>query len=154
MSILWEFLISKIYKKFSQSIFYYGLETNYIRKECLNKINIRQNILMKNTFGLSKYCKTTPLMKRIGIKSIQQLYEEYKILFLKQIIRNSFTKLIYESLLCKYEQINPAKESYFNILNQICNKYGFEIEFINPKDILKNITEYYMSDELDNNLIQ
>ena len=39
-------------------------------------------------------------------------------------------------------------------MNQICNKYGFEIEYINPKDILKNITEYYMSDELDNNLIQ
>jgi hypothetical protein len=39
-------------------------------------------------------------------------------------------------------------------LNQICNKYGFEIEFINRKDILKNVTEYYMNDELDNNLIQ
>ena len=39
-------------------------------------------------------------------------------------------------------------------MNQICNKYGFEIEFINPNDILKNITEYYMNDELDNNSIQ
>ncbi len=39
-------------------------------------------------------------------------------------------------------------------MNQICNKYGFEIEFINRKDILKNVTEYYMNDELDNNLIQ
>ena len=34
------FIISNIYKKFSQSSFYYGLETNYLRKECLNKINI------------------------------------------------------------------------------------------------------------------
>jgi hypothetical protein len=29
--------ISSIYKKFCQSIFYYGLETNFIRKKCLNK---------------------------------------------------------------------------------------------------------------------
>ena len=140
------FLISDIYKKFSQSIFYYGLETNYIRKDCLNKINIRQNILIKNTFGLSKYCKTKPLMKSIGIKSIQQLYEEYKLLFLKQIKRNSFTKGIYETLLCKYEQIMPTKESYINILNQICIKYGFEIEFINPKDILNDIRDQQLRD--------
>jgi hypothetical protein len=43
------FLISNIYTKFSQSIFCYGLETHYIRK-CFIKINIRENILIKNTF--------------------------------------------------------------------------------------------------------
>ena len=56
-------------------------------------------------------------MKSIGIKSIQKLYEEYKILFLKQIKRNSFTKGINEILLRKYKQIRPTKESYINILN-------------------------------------
>ena len=91
-------------------------------------------------------------MKSIGIKSIQQLYE-YKILFLKQIKRNSFTKGIYETLLCKYEQIRPTKESYINILNQICIKYGFEIEFINLKDILNDIRDHYINDNLDINLI-
>ena len=42
------FIISNIYKKFSQSSFYYGLETNYLRIECLNKINVRQNVLLTN----------------------------------------------------------------------------------------------------------
>ena len=64
---------------------------------------------------------------------------------MKQIRRNSFTKCIYETCY-KYEQKIPVKESYFNILNQICNKYGLEIKFINPKDILKDITKYYIHD--------
>ena len=44
-----------IYKKFCQSSFYYGLETNYISKATLNYLNIRQNILIKNSFGLNKF---------------------------------------------------------------------------------------------------
>ena len=40
--------IANIYKTFCQSIFYYGLETNFIRKQCLNKINVRENTLLKN----------------------------------------------------------------------------------------------------------
>jgi hypothetical protein len=75
-------IISKIYKNFSQSIFYYGLETNFIGKECLNKLNIRQNILLKNIFGLSKYSRSRAMMNILKIKTINQLYEEYKILFL------------------------------------------------------------------------
>ena len=56
-------------------------------------------------------------------------------------------------MLCKYEQIRPTKESYINILNQICIKYGFEIEFINLKDILNDIRDHYINDNLDINLI-
>ena len=120
------FTISSIYKKFSQSIFYYGLETNYIRKECIKKLNIRQNILIKNTLGLSRYCKTTPLLFSLKIKSILQLYEEYKILFLKQINQNILTKNIYSFLVAKYEIVNPPRESYFNILKKICEKYNLQ----------------------------
>ena len=37
---------ANIYKKFCQSSFYYGLETNYISKTTLNKLNIRQSIIV------------------------------------------------------------------------------------------------------------
>ena len=68
------FIVSNIYKKFCQSIFYYGLETNYFRKDCLKKLDLRQSIFIKNIFGLSKYSKTTPLLKALNIKSKVQLY--------------------------------------------------------------------------------
>ena len=117
------YLISSIYKKFSQSIFYYGLETNFIRKQFLNKINIRQNILLKNTFGLTKFSRSRPLMSILKIKSINQLYEEYKILFIKQLKRNTFTKEIFEVLRIKYNLNNkPPKESYFHIINFLSNE--------------------------------
>jgi hypothetical protein len=102
--------ISSIYKKFCQSIFYYGLETNFIRKKCLNKINVRQNTLLKNIFGLSKFCRSRALMSVLKIKSTNQLYEEYKILFLKQIKRNSLTKQFFEVLQQTYNvHLTPPK---------------------------------------------
>ena len=140
------YLIANIYKKFCQSIFYYGLETNYIRKECLNMINTRQNILLKNTFGFSKYCKTTPLLNAINIKSILQLYDEYKIIFLKQIKRNQLTKNIYDFLLLKYNSgIRPSRESYFNILKQLCIKYKLDFVNINIKTSIEIINCNYAS---------
>ncbi len=54
---------------------------------------------------------------------------------MKKIRRNSLTKCIYETFKCKYEQINPANETYFKIFYQLCYKYWFEIESINLKDI-------------------
>ena len=62
-------IIASIYKKFSQSIFYYGLETNYIRKQCLNNINIRQNTLLENTFGISKFSRSKCLLNVLKIKT-------------------------------------------------------------------------------------
>ena len=87
--------IANIYKKFCQSIFYYGLETNFIRKQCLNKINVRQNTLLKNIYGLTKFSRSKALLSVLNIKSIQQLYEEYKVLFVKQLKRNRLSKEIY-----------------------------------------------------------
>jgi hypothetical protein len=77
---------------------------------------------MKNTFGLSKYCKSTPLLNSVGIKSILQLYEENLILFLKQIKQNSFTKEVYEILMSKYELFQPARESFFIYLATFVRK--------------------------------
>ena len=114
-----------------------------IRQSCINMINIRQNILLKNTFGLSKFSKSTPLLNSLGIKSNQQLYEEYKILFMRQIRRNSFTKEIFETLKLKYEKIQSPRESYIHILKHICIKYDFTIDTLDIKKTLKAIIENY-----------
>ena len=62
------FIISELYKTFSQSILLYGFEILNYSKTAINEINIRQNILIKNTIGLSKYVKTTPLFAALKIK--------------------------------------------------------------------------------------
>jgi hypothetical protein len=65
------------------------------------------------------------MMNILKIKTINQLYEKYKILFMRQIKRNEFTKDIFEYLQHKYRFIKPARESNFHIIETIGNKYNF-----------------------------
>ena len=105
---------------------------------------------------MSKYCKTTPLLNAVRIKSILQLYEEYKIIFLKQIQRNQFTKNIYDLLLNKYStNLQPSRKSYFHILKEICSKYEFDIQKINIKSSIDIINSKYLiaNDGLVNSII-
>ena len=44
-----------------------------------------QNILIKNTIGLSKYVRTTPLFTALRIKSIQHLVYQHKLSFVNQL---------------------------------------------------------------------
>ena len=111
-----------IYKKFCQSSFYYGLETNYISKTTLNYLNIRQNILIKNSFGLNKFTRTTPLLDAINVKSMHHLYDRYQLTFYKQVMRNTSKKQLYEALKEEYSNKKKPRESYISILENICNK--------------------------------
>jgi hypothetical protein len=96
-------------------------------------------------------------MSVLKINSANRLYEEYKILFLKQIKRNSFIKEFFEILQQRYNlQLTPPKESYFSIINDISNKYDLIID-INMnhndiKEILEIVNNYYKyeNEELSN----
>ena len=57
----------------------------------MNELNVRQNILVKNTMGLSKFVKTIPLFVALNIKSIQHLKYLHKLAF-------KLTKKIYDYL--------------------------------------------------------
>ena len=86
-------------------------------------------MLLKNIFGLSKFCRSSSLMSVLKIKSITKLYDKYKILFLRQIKRNSFTKEIFEILHHRYTaHVIPPKESYFSIIKDMNNKYDLNID--------------------------
>jgi hypothetical protein len=98
-------------------------------------------------------------MSVLKIKSTNQLYEEYKILFLKQIKRNSFTKEFFEVLQQTYNvHLTPPKESYFSIINDISNKYDLIIDInMNQNEIKENlfiVNNYYRyeNEEIINNV--
>jgi hypothetical protein len=67
------------------------------------------------------------MMNILKIKTIHQLYEEYKILFMKQIKRNKLTKDIFEYLQHKYKIMKATRKSYFHIIETISNKYNFDL---------------------------
>ena len=107
------FIISKTYKKFCQSIIFYGFETCYLSRSNLKELNIRQNILIKNSLGLTKFVRTTPLLTALEIKSIEELYFKHKILLFEQLRFNDTTKYVLEFLLKHYSglTIKCPKES-------------------------------------------
>ena len=94
------------------------------------------------------------MMNILKIKTIHQLYEEYKILFMKQIKRNKLTKDIFEYLQHKYRFIKGASDSNFYIIETIGNKYNFDlnINIFNVQYGLKVIQEHYKIDE--DNLVE
>ena len=64
----------------------------------------------------------------LKIKSINQLYEEYKILFIRQLRNNSFTKAIFEVLEKSYSLRSSPSESYFSSIKELNSKYDIIID--------------------------
>jgi hypothetical protein len=138
------FMIAKLYKKFCQSIFFYGLETNFISKTTLNILNVRQNILVKNVLGFSKYVHTKPLFQSLCIESIHHTYDKYKILFLKQIKKNDLTKRLYEYLTKFYSLAKKIPlESYVHIINKLAEKLNVQLGDCTTKEICVKLSDHY-----------
>ncbi len=102
--------IAFIYKQFCQSIFKYGMETVHLSKKDVNEFNVRQNLLIKRTIGVSKFAKTKPLFQVLRIESIPQLYVKHKVFFFKQVMRNKLAKECYNYL----ENFNLSRHFLIN----------------------------------------
>ena len=74
----------------------YGFEVLNYSAATVNELNVRQNILIKNTMGLSKYVKTTSLFYVLRIKSVLQLIHQHKLSFVRQLHKVDFKTKIFE----------------------------------------------------------
>ena len=99
-----------------------GFEVLNYLTTAINEVNIRQNILIKNVIGLSKFSKSTPLLNALNIKSIHHLYDEYKIIFMKQINKHNLSHSLYNFLNEYYKYNKKPLESYMHTVEKICRK--------------------------------
>ena len=60
----------------------------HIRKCKLGEFDSHQATLIKNNIGLSKFSRSTPLLKALRIDTISYLYYKFKLIFLDQIKKN------------------------------------------------------------------
>ena len=135
------FTIAFIYKQYCQSIFKYALELIFMSKKHLQMLNIRQNILIKRSIGLSKFVKTTPLFNCLKIDSIEQLYLKHKVYMYKQIKLNIISNAIFLKLKSLYDQKVLLKEnSFFGQLEDVKKITGTEGD-LNPNVTLKLIQD-------------
>ena len=136
--------MAALYKTFSQSIMLFGFEVLNYSVATMNELNVRQNIFIKNTIGLSKYVKTKPLFNALKIKSMQQLIYQHKLSFVRQLHKVDFTKQIFEYLSNKYSDEAIPKDSFFCSYNKIISKCGLELNKIFSKtEINKNLNKYF-----------
>ena len=89
----------------------YGLEMIFINKTQLKQMDQMQNSLIKANIGLSKFARSSTLMSALGIEKIPHLYQKYKVIFMKQILRNNFTKYAFEFLSQYYSSKKAPEQS-------------------------------------------
>lgn len=111
--------IGFIFKQYCQSIYNYGLETIYLSCKDLDIYSRRQNILIKKTIGLSKFCKTTPLYNVLKIETVQETYHKHKIYYYNQISKIKITDTIFSTLKKIYINEHILKSNTETCLEQL-----------------------------------
>jgi hypothetical protein len=119
--------IGFIYKQYCQSIFRYGLECLFLTSSKLNEYNIRQNLMIKQSIGLSKYALSTPLLNALRIEKIPEIYHKHKIYFFRQIMMNRLTKKVYETLKKHYTDKKIPKTSFVKQLQIVNSEVGYAV---------------------------
>ena len=138
--------VAYIYKQYCQSQFKYGLEVLHIDKTCLKEIETRQNILVKNSIGLGKYCLTTPLFDSLKIESIKQLYMKHKVFFVKQIETNVLTKTLFSFLDEFYRHHKIPRGSFVAQCNEVERYAGTLGHTTSPKELITQIETLHRCD--------
>jgi len=115
-----------IYKQFSQSIFRHGIDMLSISANHLKKLEIRQNILIKQAIGLSRYCKTSPLNQALNLDSITSIYLKHKLFFLRQIKEIKITNDVFNYLSAAYNNLSIHVQCFNNQLNVVNKRLAID----------------------------
>ena len=115
----------------------YGLEMLFINKTQLKKMDQAQTSLIKANIGLSKFARSSALMYALEIDQIHKLYEKYKIIFMRQILRNYSTKYTFEYLTNFYQNRKIPEQSYIAQIENINTLIGHRITEIGTKESIK-----------------
>ena len=115
-----------IYKQFSQSIFRHGIDMLSISANHLKQLEIRQNILIKQALGLSRYCKTSPLNQALNLDSFTSIYLKHKLFFLIQIKEIKITNEVFNYLSAAYNNLSIHVQCFNNQLNVVKKRQAID----------------------------
>ena len=69
--------IGFIYKQFCQSILKFGFEFVHLKKSFLSKLDVRQNILLKNILGIRHRARFKVILNELKVEQVSLLYEKH-----------------------------------------------------------------------------
>jgi hypothetical protein len=131
--------VAFVFKQYCQSSFRYCLDNVKIPYKKINELDVRQNTLLKNAIGLSKFVRTTPLFRCLRVETIKQLYQKRKVSFISQIKQNEVCKYVYTFLRNKYTkdmQFKKNNKSFIKQIFQIENELRIDIDEYDNEVIL------------------
>ena len=105
--------VSFLYKQFCQSILRYSMDIIHISDKKLKELDTRQNILVKNTIGISKFTRTKPLYCALKLESISQVYLKHKVFFLSQILGNYICREVFLTIR-KMNRVSTGVDTSYN----------------------------------------
>ena len=139
--------IALFYKSMCQSILQYGIDIMPICKTKLNEINIRQSTLLKKAIGISKYCRSTPILKYMQFEDLHTLSHKATLKINEQIKANRTTASIYNFLREQYKKHCPPKESFFKKLNKTITECRVNDNITSLKEQIHTATETLKAQE-------
>ena len=142
-------MIAFFLQQFRQPIIKYGFVNLNLSESKLRLLNIRQNILLKRTLGLSIFCRTKPLFQVLKIEQLTQLYLKHKIFFLRQILSNDFTRSLFNLMGSLYQLEKPNERSFFFQLCKIGVLTSTVPTIANSKRVLESIESTFKCNDED-----
>ena len=61
-------------------------------------LNVRQNVLLKHALGLNSRCRTKPLLHRLNVDQIGQIYQKHKLFGIKHLLSNDLSQIIAQKM--------------------------------------------------------
>ena len=119
------------YRTFIRPVLYYGLETLQLNVTQIKTIQTLESKLLKSAFRISKYSKSTRLMRACRIEMTKERIAILKIKFLKRLKMNTLTNRIIGELLMNDEKCKRDEKSFL----------GEIIKTLNLNDKIEEITE-------------
>jgi hypothetical protein len=121
--------IAHIYNTALRPVLTYGLESVHMGKTVMNNVETIQGKFLKAALGLKPRCKSTPLLKALGIDRIQTHIEVQRLSLFKSVfLSTSRTNVFYMYLLTNALQgrLSSQRNLVTSVL-QICDKYNLSL---------------------------
>lgn len=118
---------SYVFNSAIRPVLLYGLNTCSINKGTLRELEKLQGRLIKSMVGTHKYCKTTPILKALGICSIESTVDTANLELLRSVFSNKSRARCFYLFLLNKMYCNRQSSSHFGLLHRvrtICSKYS------------------------------
>ena len=101
-----------LYKTYCLSQFTYALETTTLKTSTRDYLNIAQNNLIRQLFGINKFSHMSNVLKCLKIHNIGNLYLKSKLSFLNSLKYNELSMYIFNNI-CEELNDTPKKSISF-----------------------------------------